>query len=66
MHLFSDKKEKESRELVNAKQVQSQYEVDFIATNGIDRYYIQSAYRLDTDEKKEQELKSLLKINDSF
>lgn len=56
----------ESRELVNAKQVQSQYEVDFIATNGIDRYYIQSAYRLDTDEKKEQELKSLLKINDSF
>ena len=34
----------ESRELVNAKQVQSQYEVDFIATNGIDRYYIQSAY----------------------
>ena len=56
----------ESRELVNAKQVQSQYEVDFIATNGIDRYYIQSAYRLDTDEKKEQELKSLLKIDDSF
>ena len=56
----------ESRELVNAKQVQSQYEVDFIATNGIDRYYIQSAYRLDTEEKKEQELKSLLKIADSF
>lgn len=56
----------ESRELVNAKQVQSQYEVDFIATNGIDRYYIQSAYRLDTDEEKEQELKSLLKIDDSF
>ncbi len=56
----------ESRELINAKQVQSQYEVDFIATNGIDRYYIQSAYRLDTDEKKEQELKSLLKIDDSF
>ena len=56
----------ESRELVNAKQVQSQYDVDFIATNGIDRYYIQSAYRLDTDEKKEQELKSLLKIDDSF
>ena len=25
-----------------------------------------SAYRLDTDEKKEQELKSLLKIDDSF
>ena len=56
----------ESRERVNDKQVQSQYEVDFIATNGIDRYYIQSAYRLDTDEKKEQELKSLLKIDDSF
>lgn len=40
--------------------------MDFIATNGVDKYYIQSAYRLDSDEKKEQELKSLLKVDDSF
>lgn len=56
----------EVREMQNSKQVQSQYEVDFIATNGVDKYYIQSAYRLDSDEKKEQELKSLLKVDDSF
>lgn len=56
----------ENREMIDNRQVQSQYEVDFIATNGIDRYYIQSAYRLDSEEKREQELKSLLKIDDSF
>lgn len=56
----------EIREMIDSHQVQSQYEVDFIATNGIDKYYIQSAYRLDTKEKKDQELKSLRKIDDSF
>lgn len=30
------------------------------------QYYIQSAYALPTDEKREQELASLKKINDSF
>ena len=43
-----------------------QYEVDFIANNGTDKYYIQSAFGLDSEEKKQQELKSLLKIDDSF
>ena len=43
-----------------------QYEVDFIATNGMEKYYIQSAFVLDTEEKRQQELNSLLKINDSF
>lgn len=56
----------EIREMVEGRQKQSQYEVDFIAANGLEKYYIQSAYRLDTDEKKEQELKSLYKIDDSF
>ncbi len=56
----------EIREMIDSHQVQSQYEVDFIATNGIDKYYIQSAYRLDTKEKKDLELKSLRKIDDSF
>ena len=50
-----------------AKYLTSQgYEVDFIATNGIDKYYIQSAYALPTEEKREQEFKSLKKISDSF
>ncbi|MBR0046755.1 MAG: ATP-binding protein [Bacteroidaceae bacterium] len=56
----------ESREMRNGKMEYIQYEVDFIASNGTDKYYIQSAFALDTEEKKQQELKSLLKIDDSF
>ena len=55
-----------SRNTENGKQHQTQYEVDFIATNGQDKYYIQSAYRIDDEAKKEQELNSLIRINDSF
>ena len=33
---------------------------------GSKRYYIQSAYRMETDEKVKQEKSSFLKINDSF
>lgn len=56
----------ESREKRDDKQAYVQYEVDFIATNGTDKYYIQSAYTLPDDSKREQELKSLKRINDSF
>ena len=56
----------EAREMRNGKMEYTQYEVDFIASNGTDKYYIQSAFALDTEEKKQQELKSLLKIDDSF
>lgn len=56
----------ESREMRQGNSQYIQYEVDFIATNGIDKYYIQSAYALPTEEKREQEFKSLKKINDSF
>lgn len=56
----------EAREVKDGKSEYKQYEVDFIATNGIDKYYIQSAYNMSTDEKREQELKSLKKIGDSF
>ena len=56
----------EAREMRNGKMEYNQYEVDFIASNGTDKYYIQSAFALDTEEKKQQELKSLLKIDDSF
>ena len=38
----------------------------FICNMGSKRYYIQSAYRMETDEKVKQEKFSLLKINDSF
>ena len=41
-------------------------EVDFIASKGSHKYYIQSAYSLATDAKVKQEKNSLLNINDSF
>ena len=41
-------------------------EVDFIATKGNQKYYIQSAFEMPSQDKKNQELRPLLKINDSF
>ena len=43
-----------------------QLEVDFVANKGDKRYYIQSAFALPTEEKREQELASFKRINDSF
>lgn len=48
------------------KQQRSSLEVDFICNLGSKRYYIQSAYRMESDEKIKQEHTSLLKIGDSF
>ena len=41
-------------------------EVDFVCNKGYDRIYVQSAFALNSDEKREQELKSLMHIKDSF
>lgn len=43
-----------------------QLEVDFVANKGDKRYYVQSALTLPNPEKREQELASLKRINDSF
>jgi hypothetical protein len=56
----------EQRKMQGGNSTYQQLEVDFIATNGISKYYIQSAYALHNDEKREQELASLKKIDDSF
>ena len=56
----------EQRVMKDGKSEYKQYEVDFIATNGNDKYYLQSAYALSDDEKREQELNSLKRIDDSF
>lgn len=56
----------ESREMRNGKMEYIQYEIDFIAQNGMDKYYIQSAFKMDSEEKREQELRSFMKIDDSF
>lgn len=43
-----------------------QLEVDFVCNRGQDRIYIQSVYALPSEEKTEQELRSLKQIKDSF
>ena len=43
-----------------------QYEVDFMANKGSKRYYIQSVFSIPDEEKRDQETKSLKKIQDSF
>ena len=50
----------------NGNQKRVSYEVDFVANKGNRRYYIQSAYRLDSDEKVAQEQNSLRNVDDSF
>ena len=50
----------------NGKPVKKQLEVDFICSKGSKKYYIQSAYSLETEEKMAQEIRPFNKINDSF
>ena len=50
----------------DAKPVKKQLEVDFICNKGSKKYYIQSAYMLETEAKMAQEIRPFLKINDSF
>lgn len=50
----------------NGKQQRSSLEVDFVCNLGSKRYYIQSAYRIESDEKIRQERASLLRVDDSF
>lgn len=56
----------EARVMKDGKSEYKQYEVDFIATNGNEKYYLQSAYELSSEAKREQELNSLKRIDDSF
>lgn len=48
------------------KRSKRQLEVDFVATKGSEKYYLQSAFALPSAAKLEQEEKSLLQIGDSF
>lgn len=50
----------------DGKRVRKQYEVDFVANQGSQRYYIQSAFIMPTDAKERQESASLLNIDDTF
>lgn len=48
------------------KSQRKQLEVDFVCNEGSKRCYIQSALRLPNEEKREQELRSLMNISDNF
>ena len=50
----------------SGKQSRSQLEIDFVCNQGSKRYYIQSAFRMDDEEKQQQEQVPLNKVNDSF
>lgn len=41
-------------------------EIDFVCNRGYERVYIQSAYAMETEEKRNQELTSLRKLRDGF
>ncbi len=56
----------ETREIKEGKAVFMQREIDFVANKGDQKYYIQSAYSIPTEEKRVQELGSLLKVGDAF
>ncbi len=50
----------------DGKQQRSNLEADFVCNLGSRKYYIQSAYRMESDEKIIQEQASLINVNDSF
>lgn len=50
----------------DGRQHRSQLEIDFVCNLGSRRYYIQSAFRMENDEKRRQETASLIKVKDSF
>lgn len=60
--------EKTDRIDVNGKPIYAKkaLEVDFIATKGNQKFYIQSALSMESEEKQNQEKKSLYYIDDSF
>ena len=48
------------------KTIRQSLEIDFVVNKGAERIYIQSAYRMPTEEKVIQEKRSLMNTNDTF
>ena len=48
------------------KTIRQPLEIDFVVNKGAERIYIQSAYRMPSEEKEKQEKRSLLSTNDNF
>jgi predicted AAA+ superfamily ATPase len=56
----------ETTEVVEGDRKKKALEIDFVANRGNLRIYIQSAYSLDDETKRNTELRPFLKVNDSF
>ena len=50
----------------NKKSKRAQLEIDFVANKGSKKYYIQSALTVGDEEKRQQEIRSLNRVGDSF
>ena len=50
----------------NEKRKRAQLEIDFVANKGSKKYYIQSALTIADEDKRQQEIKSLNRVGDSF
>lgn len=50
----------------NKKSKRVQLEIDFVANKGSKKYYIQSALSVGDEEKRQQEVRSLNRVGDSF
>lgn len=48
------------------KTMRMSLEIDFVINKGAERIYIQSAYRMPSEDKEKQEKRSLLSTNDNF
>lgn len=51
---------------IDNKTIRQPLEIDFVVNKGAERIYIQSAYRMPSEEKEKQEKRSLLSTNDNF
>ena len=56
-YCYKDKEKKSKR---------AQLEIDFVANKGSKKYYIQSALTVSEEEKRQQEVRSLNRVGDSF
>lgn len=50
----------------NKKSKRANLEIDFVANKGSQKYYVQSALSVADEEKREQEIRSLSRVGDSF
>ncbi len=50
----------------NGRQMRKELEIDFICVKGNRKFYVQSAYSIDSPEKFRQEIRPLSKVHDAF